>query len=186
MLIFLMPKNDRWIREMASGGMIEPFTETLKTRGVISSGISSYGYDIRLADEFKIFRPGNGHVDPKAVGPGDFTDFRGDVCTIPPNSFALGRSLEYIRVPREIIVLCFGKSTYARCGVVVNITPLEPEWEGYITISISNTAPLPAKVYSNEGIAQLVFLEADEVCLTSYADRSGKYNVQRDITLPRM
>jgi dCTP deaminase len=179
-----MPKNDAWIREMATAGMIDPFNDTLKKEGVISSGVSSYGYDMRVADEFKISR-GEGVMDPKGSSGEMFEDFMGGVCIIPPNSYVLGRSVEYFRIPREVLVLCFGKSTYARCGIVVNVTPLEPEWEGYVTISISNTAPRPARIYAGEGIAQLVFFGVKELCETSYADRSGKYQAQKKITLPR-
>ncbi len=181
-------KNDAWIRRMArEHGMIEPFVEGQVRQGVISYGLSSYGYDIRVADEFKIFT--NVHttvVDPKAFDPRSMVDFKGEVCVIPPNSFVLARSVEYIRVPRDVLVICIGKSTYARCGIIVNVTPLEPEWEGYITIEISNTTPLPAKIYANEGIAQLVFLQADEVCEVSYADKKGKYQGQRGIVLPKV
>jgi dCTP deaminase len=155
--------------------------------GVISYGLSSYGYDIRVADEFKIFT--NVHsalVDPKHFDPRSMVDFKGEVCVIPPNSFVLARSVEYIRVPRDVLVICIGKSTYARCGIIVNVTPLEPEWEGYITIEISNTTPLPAKIYANEGIAQLIFLQADEPCEMSYADKKGKYQRQRGIVLPKV
>ncbi|GAB4418167.1 MAG: dCTP deaminase [Thermodesulfovibrionales bacterium] len=182
-----MLKNDRWIRDMALRGMIVPFNESQVREGVISSGVSSYGYDMRIADEFKIFTNiNNTIVDPKGFDPRSFVDFKGDTCIIPPNSFALGRSVEYFRIPREVLVICLGKSTYARCGIVVNVTPLEPEWEGHVTIEISNTTPLPAKIYANEGIAQLIFLESSEVCETSYADKSGKYQAQKGITLPRM
>ncbi len=181
-------KNDAWIRRMAREyGMIEPFEEKQIRQGVISYGLSSYGYDIRVADEFKIFTNAySAVVDPKAFDPRSFVDFRGEVCTIPPNSFVLARSVEYFRVPRNVLCLCVGKSTYARCGIVVNVTPLEPEWEGYITIEISNTTPLPARIYANEGIAQVIFLEADEVCEVSYADRKGKYQRQQGIALPRV
>ena len=181
-------KNDTWIRRMAREyGMIEPFEEEQIRHGVISYGLSSYGYDIRVADEFKIFTNAySAVVDPKNFDPRSFVDFRGEVCTIPPNSFVLARSVEYFRVPRNILCLCVGKSTYARCGIVVNVTPLEPEWEGYITIEISNTTPLPARVYAHEGIAQVIFLEADEVCEVSYADRKGKYQRQKGIALPRV
>ena len=181
-------KNDAWIRRMAREyGMIEPFEEKQIRHGVISYGLSSYGYDIRVADEFKIFTNAySAVVDPKQFDPRSFVDFRGDVCTIPPNSFVLARSVEYFRVPRNILCLCVGKSTYARCGIVVNVTPLEPEWEGYITIEISNTTPLPARIYAHEGIAQVIFLEADEVCEVSYADRKGKYQRQKGIALPRV
>jgi dCTP deaminase len=187
MLLFSMPKNDLWIREMAGKGMIEPFDDTPAKEDGISSGISSYGYDMRVADEFKILAGecASGVTDPKDIGNGHFTDFRGDVCVIPPNSYALGRSLEYFRIPRDVLVICFGKSTYARCGIVVNVTPLEPEWEGHLTISISNTTPCPARIYACEGIAQLIFLGADEICGTSYADRTGKYQAQTKITLSR-
>ncbi len=182
-----MIKNDRWIREMASKGMIEPFSENQVREGVISFGVSSYGYDMRIADEFKIFTNiNNTIVDPKNFDPRSFVDFKGDVCIIPPNSFALGHSVEYFRIPRDVLVICLGKSTYARCGIVVNVTPLEPEWEGHVTIEISNTTPLPAKIYANEGIAQLLFLGGEEVCQVSYADKAGKYQAQRGITLPRM
>ncbi len=182
-----MIKNDRWIREMASKGMIEPFSENQVREGVISFGVSSYGYDVRIADEFKIFTNiNNTIVDPKNFDPRSFVDFKGDVCIIPPNSFALGHSVEYFRIPRDVLVICLGKSTYARCGIVVNVTPLEPEWEGHVTIEISNTTPLPAKIYANEGIAQLLFLGGEEVCQVSYADKAGKYQAQRGITLPRM
>jgi dCTP deaminase len=181
-----MPKNDSWIREMAAKGMIEPFQESLKREGVISSGVSSYGYDMRVAHDFKIFQAASGGiVDPK-VGSGNFfEDFRGDVCVIPAGAYALGRSLEYFRIPRDVLAICFGKSTYARCGVVVNVTPLEPEWEGHVTISISNTSSLPVKVYAGEGIAQVLFLPAEQACETSYADRAGKYQAQKGITLSR-
>jgi dCTP deaminase len=184
-----MPKNDRWIGGLSASGMIDPFDESRGKKGVISWGVSSYGYDMRVSDEFKIFKP-SGHdkdeiIDPKNFKPEYFVDFKGDECIIPPNSFLLGRSVEYFRIPRDVLVVCFGKSTYARCGILVNVTPLEPEWEGHVTISISNTSPRPAKVYANEGIAQIVFLQADEVCETSYSDKSGKYQAQRKITLPR-
>ncbi len=182
-----MVKNDRWIREAASKGMIEPFSENQVREGVISFGVSSYGYDMRIAEEFKIFTNINSTiVDPKGFDPRSFVDFKGDVCIIPPNSFALGHSVEYFRIPRDVLVICLGKSTYARCGLVVNVTPLEPEWEGHVTIEISNTTPLPARIYANEGIAQLLFIQGSEVCETSYADKSGKYQAQKGITLPRM
>jgi len=167
--------------------MIEPFSENQVREGVISYGVSSYGYDIRVADEFKIFTNINSTiVDPKRFDQQSFVDFKGDVCIIPPNSFALARTVEYFRIPRNILTICVGKSTYARCGIIVNVTPFEPEWEGTATLEISNTTPLPAKIYANEGIAQVVFFEADEVCETSYADKRGKYQAQRDITLPRI
>jgi len=182
-----MPKNDRWIREMAVKGMIEPFCDKQVREGVISYGLSSYGYDMRIADEFKIFKGiQNTVIDPKRLAQEIFSDFKGDVCVIPPNSFVIGRSVEYFRIPREVIAICLGKSTYARCGIIINVTPLEPEWEGYVTIEISNTAPLPAKVYVNEGIAQILFLETSEICEISYADRSGKYQAQKGITLAKM
>jgi dCTP deaminase len=167
--------------------MIEPFEEHLSTGGVISYGLSSMGYDIRIAEEYKIFtNVRTAVVDPKQFSPDSFVDYRGSICIIPPNSFALGRSIEYFRLPRKIMGICLGKSSYARCGIVVNITPLEPEWEGYLTIEISNTTPLPARIYSSEGIAQVLFFEAGSVCETSYADRKGKYQGQRGITLPRV
>jgi dCTP deaminase len=176
------------IREYArQHRMIEPFEEHLKREGVISYGLSSVGYDIRIAEEFKIFtNVRTAIVDPKQFSPDSFVDFKGPVCVIPPNSFALGRSIEYFRLPRRILGICLGKSSYARCGIVVNITPLEPEWRGYLTIEVSNTTPLPARIYSNEGIAQVLFFEAGSVCETSYADRKGKYQGQRGITLPRV
>ncbi len=183
-------KPDHWIRRMAlEHRMIEPFVDHQVRDGVISYGLSSYGYDIRVADEFKIFTPGLGDltvVDPKRFDTRAMVDFRGDVCVIPPNSFALGRSVEYFRIPRNVLCVCLGKSTYARCGIIVNITPFEPEWEGYVTLEISNTTPLPAKIYANEGIAQVLFFEADEACEVSYADKRGKYQSQRGIVLPRL
>jgi len=180
-------KNDRWIKEMAEKGMITPFSKEQIKKGVISYGISSYGYDMRTSDEFKIFTNINTTiVDPKKFDPQSFVDFKGDTCIIPPNSFALATSIEYFKIPRETIVICLGKSTYARCGIVVNVTPLEPEWEGHVTIEISNTTPLPAKIYANEGIAQLIFLGAEEICTTSYADKTGKYQAQKGITLPKI
>lgn len=182
-----MVKNDRWIRDMASKGMIEPFNESQVREGVISFGVSSYGFDMRIADEFKIFTNINSTVvDPKNFDPRSFVNFKGDSCIIPPNSFVLGYSVEYFKIPREVLVICLGKSTYARCGLVVNVTPLEPEWEGHVTIEVSNTTPLPAKIYANEGIAQLIFLVGSDICETSYADKSGKYQAQKGITLPRM
>lgn len=182
-----MLKNDRWIREMASKGMIKPFSDKQVREGVISYGLSSYGYDMRIADEFKIFTNiHNTLVDPKILGSKNFIDFKGNVCIIPPNSFVLGRSLEYFRIPRETIAICLGKSTYARCGIIINVTPLEPEWEGHVTIEISNTAPLATKIYANEGIAQLLFLGASEICEISYADKAGKYQAQKGITLAKM
>ncbi len=182
-----MVKNDKWIKEMAKKGMIEPFNSKQVRKGVISYGVSSYGYDMRISDEFKIFTNiNNTVVDPKKFDPKSFVDYKGDICIIPPNSFALASSVEYFRIPRDVLVICLGKSTYARCGIVVNVTPLEPEWEGHVTIEISNTTPLPAKIYANEGIAQLIFLQASEVCEISYKDKAGKYQAQRGITLPRL
>jgi dCTP deaminase len=183
-----MIKADRWIRKMCQEhGMVDPFVEKLQADGKVSFGLSSYGYDIRVTDEFKIFTNVLGAiVDPKNFDPKSFVDFKGPVCIVPPNSFALARSLEYFRIPRNVLGVCLGKSTYARCGIVVNITPLESEWEGHLTIEISNTTPLPAKIYANEGIAQVLFFESDEVCETSYKDRKGKYQAQRGITLPRI
>jgi dCTP deaminase len=166
-------------------GMIKPFEDRQVRRDTISYGVSSYGYDIRIADEFKIFTNINTTVvDPKAFDPRSFVDVQGEVCIIPPNSFALGRSVEYFRIPRTVMTICVGKSTYARCGIITNVTPFEPEWEGFVTLEISNTTPLPAKIYANEGIAQVLFFEADEVCETSYADRQGKYQAQQGIVLP--
>lgn len=184
----LMLKNDRWIKKMAQEyGMIKPFIDHLVTDGVISYGLGSYGYDIRVADEFRIFTNVNASVvDPKNFDTRSFFDFRGPVCLIPPNSFALGRSMEYFKIPRNVMALCVGKSTYARCGIVSNVTPLEAGWEGHVTIEISNTTPLPAKIYAHEGICQVLFLEGDEMCEVSYADRRGKYMSQKGITLPKV
>ncbi|MGB9896319.1 dCTP deaminase [Thermanaerothrix sp.] len=181
-------KPDHWIRKMAlEHGMIEPFVDHQVRTGVISYGLSSYGYDIRVADEFKIFtNVFSAMVDPKDFDPKSMVDFKGEVCVIPPNSFALGRTVEYFRIPRNVLTVCLGKSTYARCGIIVNVTPFEPEWEGYVTLEISNTTPLPAKIYANEGIAQVLFFEADEVCEVSYADKKGKYQKQSGIYLPRL
>lgn len=183
-------KSDRWIREMAvEHKMIEPFVDHQVRDGLISFGLSSYGYDIRVAEEFKIFTSGLGDltvVDPKRFDTRAMVDFKGDVCIIPPNSFALARTVEYFRIPRGVLCVCVGKSTYARCGIIINVTPFEPEWEGYVTIEISNTTPLPAKIYAGEGIAQVLFFEGDEVCLQSYADRKGKYQRQQSIVLPRL
>jgi len=181
-------KADKWIRKMAvEHRMIEPFSEKQVRDGVVSYGLSSYGYDVRIADEFKIFTNINSTiVDPKDFDPRSFVDFKGDVCIIPPNSFALARTVEYFRIPRSVITVCVGKSTYARCGIIVNVTPFEPEWEGIVTLEVSNTTPLPAKIYANEGIAQVLFFESDEVCETSYADKQGKYQRQQSLTLPRM
>lgn len=181
-------KADSWIRCMAKEqGMIKPFVDGQVREGVISYGLSSYGYDIRVTDEFKIFT--NVHsavVDPKHFNPDSFIDYKGDVCVIPPNSFVLAQTVEYFRIPRNILTICLGKSTYARCGLIVNVTPFEPEWEGYVTLEISNTTPLPARVYANEGIAQVLFFESDEICEVSYADRKGKYQKQQSIVLPRI
>lgn len=181
-------KPDHWIRQMAQKhGMIEPFVEKQMREGVISYGVSSYGYDLRVADEFLIFT--NVHsaiVDPKNFAPQSFVEFKGAVCIIPPNSFVLARSIEYFRIPRKVLTICLGKSTYARCGLIVNVTPFEPEWEGHVTLEISNTTPLPAKVYANEGLAQVLFFEADEECETSYADKRGKYQGQRGVTPPKL
>jgi dCTP deaminase len=182
-----MPKNDRWIKEMASKGMIEPFNEEQVRKGVISYGISSYGYDLRLHDEFKLLQQEKERVlDPKNFNDESFEDFKGAVCEVPANSFVICRSLEYFRIPRDVLVVCFGKSTYARSGIIVNVTPLEPEWEGFITMSVSNTSPCPIRVYANEGIAQIVFLEVSELCETSYADKKGKYQAQKGIVLPKI
>ncbi len=182
-------KPDHWIRRMAlEHGMIEPFVESQVRQGVISFGLSSFGYDIRVSDEYRIFTPATGQltvVDPKAIDERAMVQYQGDVCIIPPNSFALARTVEYFRIPRNILALCLGKSTYARCGIIVNLTPFEPEWEGHVTIEISNTTPLPAKIYSNEGIAQVLFFEGEQPEV-SYADRKGKYQAQRGITLPRL
>ncbi len=180
--------NDCWIRKMArEQAMIDPFAESQVREGVISYGLSSYGYDLRVADEFKIFSStSDAIVDPKHFDERSFVEFRGPVCTIPPNSFALARSVEYFRIPRHILTVCLGKSTYARCGIIVNVTPLEPEWEGFVTLEISNTAPLPARVYANEGLCQIVFFAADEVCEISYKDKKGKYQAQRGIVLPKI
>ncbi len=181
-------KPDHWIRKMAKEHrMIEPFVDNQVRDGVISYGVSSYGYDIRVADEFKIFtNVYSAVVDPKSFDPRSMVDFKGDVCVIPPNSFALARTVEYFRIPRGVLTVCLGKSTYARCGIIVNVTPFEPEWEGYVTLEISNTTPLPAKIYANEGIAQVLFFEGDEVCEISYADKKGKYQQQQDIVLPKL
>jgi len=181
-------KPDHWIRKMAlQQKMIEPFVDKQVRQGVISYGVSSYGYDIRVADEFMIFT--NVHsaiVDPKNFDPKSMFEFKGDVCIIPPNSFALARTIEYFRIPRNVLTVCLGKSTYARCGLIVNVTPFEPEWEGYVTLEISNTTPLPAKIYANEGLAQVLFFEADEECEVSYADKKGKYQKQQSIVLPKL
>ncbi len=182
----IMP--DHWIRENAlRRAMIDPFVETQKRDGVISYGLSSYGYDARCAEKFKIFtNVDSAIVDPKAFSPASFVDRTGPVCIIPPNSFALTHTVEYFRIPRDILVICLGKSTYARCGIIVNVTPLEPEWEGQVTIEISNTTPLPAKIYAGEGICQFLFLKGDTPCEISYLDKAGKYQGQRGVSLPRM
>ncbi|MCJ7700009.1 MAG: dCTP deaminase [Anaerolineales bacterium] len=181
-------KADRWIRKMAiEERMIEPFEPGQVRNGVISYGVSSYGYDIRVADEFKIFT--NVYsvvVDPKNFDPQSMVDFKGEICVIPPNSFALARTVEYFRIPKDVLTICVGKSTYARCGIIVNVTPFEPAWEGFVTLEISNTTPLPARIYSNEGIAQVLFFQGDEPCETTYADRKGKYQYQQSIVLPKL
>jgi dCTP deaminase len=179
---------DTWIREMATKhGMIEPFVENQRREGVISYGLSSYGYDARVAPEFKIFtNVDSAVVDPKKFSSQSFVDRAGDSCVIPPNSFALGRTVEYFRVPRDVLVICLGKSTYARCGIIVNVTPLEPEWEGHVTLEFSNTTPLPARVYANEGACQFLFLKGEGAPEVSYADRGGKYMRQTGVTLPKL
>lgn len=181
-------KSDRWIRKMAlEQNMIEPFEDRQVRKNVISYGLSSYGYDVRIADEFKIFTNVFGAmVDPKSFDPKSFVDYRGEVCVIAPNSFALGRTIEYFRIPRNTMTICVGKSTYARCGIITNVTPLEPGWEGHITLEISNTTTLPAKIYSHEGLVQVLFFQSDEPCETTYADRSGKYQGQKGITIPKV
>jgi len=185
-------KSDRWIRRMAAEHrMIEPFesgqVKEIDGKRVVSYGTSSYGYDIRCSTEFKIFTNINSTiVDPKAFDEKNFVDYSGEVCIIPPNSFALARTVEYFRIPRNVLTICLGKSTYARCGIIVNVTPLEPEWEGHVTLEFSNTTPLPAKIYANEGVAQVIFIESDEVCETSYKDRRGKYQGQKGVTLPKI
>ena len=184
-------KSDKWIKKMARDhGMIEPFqVDQVKSNDggkIVSYGTSSYGYDVRCADEFKIFTNINSTVvDPKNFDDKSFIDIKSDVCTIPPNSFALARTVEYFKIPRQVLTLCLGKSTYARCGIIVNVTPLEPEWEGHVTLEFSNTTSLPAKIYANEGVAQFIFLESDEMCETSYKDRAGKYQGQKGVTLPK-
>ena len=181
-------KPDHWIRQMAvEQNMIEPFVEDQVRDGVISYGVSSYGYDIRVADEFKVFTNVFGAtVDPKHFDTKSMVDIKASVCVIPPNSFALARTVEYFRIPRKVLTVCLGKSTYARCGIIINVTPFEPEWEGYVTLEISNTTPLPAKIYANEGIAQVLFFEADDECEISYADKKGKYQSQQTIVLPKL
>lgn len=182
-------KSDTWIKKMAESGMIEPFSpvQVREEAGqkIISYGTSSYGYDVRCAGEFKIFTNINSSVvDPKNFDSKSFVDVEGDACIIPPNSFALARTIEYFRIPRNVLTVCLGKSTYARCGIIVNVTPLEPEWEGHVTLEFSNTTPLPAKIYANEGVAQMLFFESDQSCEVSYADRKGKYQGQKGVTLP--
>ena len=181
-------KPDHWIRKMAiEHKMIEPYVDEQVRNGSISYGVSAYGYDIRVSNEFKVFtNVHNTVVDPKNFHDRSFVEINADVCIIPPNSFALARTVEYFRIPRSIITLCVGKSTYARCGIIVNVTPFEPEWEGYVTLEISNTTPLPAKIYANEGIAQVLFFESDEICEISYADKKGKYQKQVGVTPPRL
>jgi dCTP deaminase len=181
-------KSDRWIREMAlKHEMISPFSEKQVSQGVISYGLSSYGYDLRVADEFKIFTNVNSTiVDPKNFDERSFVTVQSECCIVPPNSFALARSIEYFKIPRDVLTICLGKSTYARCGIIVNVTPFEPEWEGYVTLEISNTTPLPAKIYANEGLCQIIFFQSDEPCETSYADRKGKYQGQQGIVLPKL
>ena len=181
-------QSDRWITRMArEHGMIEPFESSQVRSGVISYGVSSYGYDMRVAPEFRIFTNVlNSIVDPKNFDPKSFVDIKADVCVIPPNSFALARTIEYFRIPRDILTICLGKSTYARCGIIVNVTPFEPEWEGFVTLEISNTTPLPARIYANEGIAQVLFFQSDETCEVSYADKKGKYLKQTGVTLPKI
>jgi len=183
-----MLKSDRWIRKMSKEhDMINPFSEKQVREGVISYGLSSYGYDLRVADEFKIFtNVNNALVDPKHFDEKSFVNITTDICIVPPNSFALARSVEYFKIPRSVLTICVGKSTYARCGIIVNVTPFEPEWEGFVTLEISNTTPLPARIYANEGLCQIIFFESDEVCETSYADRKGKYQAQKGIVLPKL
>ncbi len=181
-------RPDSWIKKMAlEHGMIEPFEDRQVRDGVVSYGLSSYGYDIRVADEFKVFTNiNNTLIDPKNFDPRSFVDIKADTCIVPPNSFALARTVEYFRIPRDVLTVCLGKSTYARCGIIVNVTPFEPEWEGTATLEISNTTPLPAKVYANEGIAQVLFFQSDEPCMISYGDKKGKYLKQLEVTLPRI
>ena len=181
-------RPDHWIKRMAvEHRMIEPFVDDQVRSGVISYGVSSYGYDVRVGDEFKVFtNVFNTVVDPKNFDPRSFVDIKADVCIIPPNSFALATTVEYFRIPRDVLTVCVGKSTYARCGLIVNVTPFEPEWEGFVTLEISNTTPLPARVYANEGIAQVLFFQSDEACEISYADKKGKYQKQQGLTLPRL
>ena len=181
-------KSDKWIRNMSlENDMISPFEDKQVSKQKISYGLSSYGYDIRVTDEYKIFtNVNNSIIDPKRFDENSFVNFKGDVCIVPANSFALARSVEYFKIPRNVLTICLGKSTYARCGIIVNVTPFEPEWEGHVTLEISNTTPLPAKIYSNEGLCQVLFFESDEVCETSYKDKKGKYQKQTGITLPKI
>ena len=181
-------KADRWIKKMSlENEMISPFEDKQIAKTTISYGLSSYGYDIRVSDEYKIFtNVNNSLVDPKNFDENSFVDFKGDVCIVPPNSFALARSVEYFKIPRNVLTICLGKSTYARCGIIVNVTPFEPEWEGYVTLEISNTTPLPAKIYSKEGLCQVLFFESDENCEMSYKDKKGKYQSQTGITLAKL
>jgi dCTP deaminase len=181
-------KSDRWIRKMAlEHDMINPFSEKQVRQHVVSYGLSSYGYDLRVADEFKIFTNVNSTiVDPKKFDERSFVTITADCAIVPPNSFALARSVEYFKIPRDVLTLCVGKSTYARCGIIVNVTPFEPEWEGFVTLEISNTTPLPAKIYANEGLCQILFFQSDEVCEVSYKDRAGKYQSQTGIVLPKV
>ena len=183
-----MLKSDRWIRKMSQEhDMINPFSEKQVRDGAISYGLSSYGYDLRVADEFKIFTNVNSTiVDPKHFDEKSFVTVQTDICLIPPNSFALARSVEYFKIPRTVLTICVGKSTYARCGIIVNVTPFEPEWEGFVTLEISNTTPLPAKIYANEGLCQILFLQSDEPCQVSYKDKAGKYQKQTGIVLPKL
>jgi dCTP deaminase len=183
-----MIKSDRWIRRMAQEhDMINPYSEKQVSEGVISYGVSSYGYDLRVADEFKIFTNVNSTiVDSKHFDERSFVTVNADVAIVPPNSFALARSVEYFKIPRDVLTICVGKSTYARCGIIVNVTPFEPEWEGFVTLEISNTTPLPAKIYAKEGLCQILFFQSDEVCESSYKDRKGKYQAQKGIVLPKL
>ncbi|HME31535.1 MAG TPA: dCTP deaminase [Terriglobales bacterium] len=181
-------KSDRWIRKMATEhDMINPFSEKQVREGVISYGLSSYGYDLRVADEFRIFTNVNSTVvDPKKFDERSLVKVDAEVCIVPPNSFALARSVEYFKIPRDVLTICVGKSTYARCGIIVNVTPFEPEWEGFVTLEISNTTPLPARIYANEGLCQILFFQSDEQCETSYKDKKGKYQGQKGIVLPKL
>ena len=181
-------KSDKWIEKMSNEQeMIKPFINDNIRGDSISYGLSSYGYDIRVSDEYKIFtNVNNSIIDPKNFDDKSFVNYKGDTCIVPANSFALARSVEYFKIPRNVLTICLGKSTYARCGIIVNVTPFEPEWEGYVTLEISNTTPLPAKIYSNEGLCQVIFFESDEDCKTSYKDKSGKYQSQTGITLPKL